>query len=473
MAKMKSKAIVMTADGAGGMTKLEDRRFERPGDWPITFQLPGDQADTWFKYFFSECETREWSSATFGQMEARENSGSITVSDRQANQPRLAVVWERKRNGPMVVRARPLGAPEFALSDAQQMLCRINERFRSGAKELFFCHGQITYQDGLPWRGELWLDNTLRLSPPSRQDETALIGPRVVIVDALVEGVSRSDSSAAFGKQLEELSAFLSLVTGWGFQIAQPARAWTFKEGPLDCDVRQLGYIEQEIPKEMPGQGTCRSMPLRPISRPNFSPRGIFPDDTELRLPADVMELWAAYSGLTEDKRRQFLQAAAKWQEALTQVGNRSTLRFALMVVACEALKPDGPAFRDCNIYHVVKALLGGPVAERLREDWFRPQDVRNAHLHLGQFRGSEFVERAITSSYYDPTFDQARFALALIVQETMVEWLRRRGTFTVPIVIPKVTLRRWVRDHTFALLPILTMSGIVFGWLIRMLWAH
>lgn len=29
-----------------------------------------------------------------------------------------------------------------------------------------------------------------------------------------------------------------------------------------------------------------------------------------------------------------------------------------------------------------------------------------------------------------------------------MLEWLRRCGTFTVPMVLPKVTLRRWVRDH-------------------------
>lgn len=436
MAKSKSKAIVMTADGAGGMTKLEDRRFEPPADWPITFNLPGDQADTWLKYFYSECEAREWSIATFGQMEARENSGSITVSDRrEPNRPRLAVVWERKRNGPMHVRVRPLGAPEFVLADAQQMLRRTSERFQSGAKESFFWHGQISYEDGLPWLGELWLDDTLRLGPPLRQDETALIGPRFVMVDTLVEGVGRSDSRPAFGNHLQALSAFLSLVTGWGFKIPQTGRAWTFKEGAIDCEVRNLGYVEKEIPKEMPIRGRCRSMPLRPVSRPNFSQRGIFPDDRELTLPADVEDLWAKYCLLTEDKRRQFLQAAAKWQEALTQVGNRSTLRFALMVVACEALKPTGREFRDCNIYQIVKVLLGDPVAERLREDWFRPQDVRNAHLHLGEFRGSEFIERLIWSSYYDPTFDHARWELAPIVQEAIIEWLRRSGTFTMPVI--------------------------------------
>jgi hypothetical protein len=47
MAKTKPRAAIMVADGAGGMTKIEDRRFET-GDWPIQFQVPeGDQADTW------------------------------------------------------------------------------------------------------------------------------------------------------------------------------------------------------------------------------------------------------------------------------------------------------------------------------------------------------------------------------------------------------------------------------------------
>ena len=101
------------------------------------------------------------------------------------------------------------------------------------------------------------------------------------------------------------------------------------------------------------------------------------------------------------------------------------------MVVACEALKPSGSQFKDNNIYHVV-ALLGKLHAKRLQQPWFCPQDVRNAHLHRGESRGSEFVQAAIMSSYYDPTFTQARDELALITHAAIIEWLRRRGTFTM-----------------------------------------
>jgi len=103
------------------------------------------------------------------------------------------------------------------------------------------------------------------------------------------------------------------------------------------------------------------------------------------------------------------------------------------MVVACEALKPAGRAFQKHNIYHVVEALLGQTVADKLREPWFQPQTVRSAHLHRGDFRGYEFVETALMQSYHDPTFDQAWRALCPIVQESIVEWLRRGGRFKLP----------------------------------------
>ena len=59
MPKAKSKATVMTADGSGGLAKLQDRRFEQ-GDWPIRFEVPNEQAGTWLRYFNAECERRGW-----------------------------------------------------------------------------------------------------------------------------------------------------------------------------------------------------------------------------------------------------------------------------------------------------------------------------------------------------------------------------------------------------------------------------
>jgi hypothetical protein len=44
----KARSQIMVADGAGGVMKLEDRRFEK-GDWPINFEIPvaGEQPERW------------------------------------------------------------------------------------------------------------------------------------------------------------------------------------------------------------------------------------------------------------------------------------------------------------------------------------------------------------------------------------------------------------------------------------------
>jgi len=283
-----------------------------------------------------------------------------------------------------------------------------------------------------------------------------------------VKCVGPRDAPWAFTKQLDELSAFLSVVMGTAVQIPEHGRVWTwaYPNGAADCAVRQRGYYEQENPQEMPVRRACHSVPLRQVRRPDFSLRGIDGSAKEVSLPDDIGELWEAYRTLTEDQQRQFLQAAAKWQEALMYWRERSTLSYALMVVACESLKPVERQYRDHNIYQIVEALLGTTNADRLREH--RPQDVRNAHLHSGEFRDSEFVELAIMSSYQDPTFDQARRSLARITQEAIIEWLRRRGVFTMAPIEHRKSLRRWVREQALVLLPIVGAAGVVLGWLLQ-----
>jgi hypothetical protein len=47
MAKIKPKAKLMVADGAGGLATVEDRRFDTRA-WPIEFLIAAkEQADTW------------------------------------------------------------------------------------------------------------------------------------------------------------------------------------------------------------------------------------------------------------------------------------------------------------------------------------------------------------------------------------------------------------------------------------------
>jgi hypothetical protein len=109
----------------------------------------------------------------------------------------------------------------------------------------------------------------------------------------------------------------------------------------------------------------------------------------------DIAELWRLYCGLLADRQRQFLQAAAKWQEALIHWQDRASLSFALMVVACEALKPRDADDRY-NCYHVIEALLGRSTMEQLRQHPFAAQRVRSSHLHMGDFHGAELVRMAL-----------------------------------------------------------------------------
>jgi hypothetical protein len=418
------------------MTAVKDRRFEQ-GDWPIRIEVSQDRADSWLRYLADECQRRSWGTSSMGQIDAGENSGSINITPSGRAQG-IGVVWERKRNGPMKARARSTGEVELPLADLQQFFGVVDGRCRSRETERIYRRGQLQYE-GLAWKGEVWLDDHLCLAPPSRQDQTALIGPRIILVDAQVECIGPSDASWVFDRELRDLSTFLTVAMGVRVRLPPSGRSWTWTENADGCAVRWLGYLERENPNEIPARGSSRPMPLRNVSRPDFSLRGIDGTTDEFKLPSDVTELWAAYRSLTPDRRRDFLQAAKKWQEALSQDNiDGRTLSYALMVVACEALKPPGREFREYNIYHVVEALLGNAIAERLKRDRIRPQDIRSSHLHRGEFHDGEIALAAIMSSYRDPTFDQARRDLYPIAQACIIEWLKRGGELRMPAVSKK-----------------------------------
>jgi hypothetical protein len=433
MAKRKSRAVVMVADEAGGMVKVEDRRF-KAADWPVCFDVPKGQADRWFHYFDAECGSRGWSSSEMGQLERHENSGSITITA-GANGPQLAVVWERKHLGALRVRAGPAEPPEFTASELAALFERINEQCRAGITRRSYRRGHL-YYNGLRWSGELWLEDTVRLGPPTIQHEPDLSAPRVVLVDLLVDSVGPKDANYTFGQKLEELSAFLSVVLDCHVHPPQNRRTWTYiltPEGKPLCDVRWLGYIEPDVPAQMPDRDTHKPMPMHAVTRPDFSfSVNSFVGAQELSLPVDIVDLWQAYRSLSLDKHRQFLQVAAKLQEAFAQAADRPSLSFALMVVACEALKPSDRQFRRHNMNHVVEALLGKTIAKRLKNDDFRAQYNRSIHLHLGEFLGSEFQAGSMVSRFHDPTFGQAHRELADVVQAAIIEWLRLRGAISM-----------------------------------------
>ena len=423
MSKAKAKATIMVADGSGGLVQVVDHRFDPPRNWPIRFEVPKADAETWLRYFYAECHRREWSSGGIGQIDASENSGSISVNAGNPGKPQLNVVWERRRHGSMQIGARTAGQPQMPVADVLALFEDINECCRSRAMEKVYLRRTLEY-DGLPWRGEFWLDATRRLGPPSLHYEGALFGPRAIVVDALVECIGRVDAGSVFDAQLRELAAFLSVVLGTNIRVTSNGRqAWSWKDGPADCAVRNPGYWQSECPTEMPARGASSPVPLRKVTRPDFDSPALNDQILgEKSLPSDIGDLWVSFRSLTRELRQQFLQAAAKWQQPTMALGDRDTLSVALMVVACEALKPVDGHFREHNIYHVVAALLGESHAKPLDLRWFRAQGIRSAHLHAGEFHGSEFLDAAVHSSFKDPTFDEARRVLWPITQGAIID---------------------------------------------------
>ena len=190
--------------------KVEDRRFES-APWPINFEVPkeGGQADDWLRYMSAECNRRGWSAGGIGQIERQENSSSLTINA-GPGQAQFAIRWERRRNGPLKVSARSVGAPQFPTPDARTFSqMRSRKRVACARRRGSYRRGTL-YYDGLAWRGELWLDNDHRLGAPSQQDETALSGPRVVHLDVMLDCIGSPDAPMALRERLDEVSAFLS-----------------------------------------------------------------------------------------------------------------------------------------------------------------------------------------------------------------------------------------------------------------------
>ncbi len=468
MRRSKPKSKIMVADGAGGLLEVVDRRFERR-DWPISFQVPAVEANNWFRHLEFECERRGWSSAGMSQLQCRENSGSLMLLD--AGAEKLSVVWDRARGEALNIRARPTATLDLA--DAQECFRRVNERSSADTTEPQYRWGTLEYE-GRAWRGELWLGDDLRLGPPSKQYEEASRGPRVVVLDAVIDCISRGQSPALFSQSIEELAAFLTVVTGTLFHLSRQGQVWTWAltaQG-TECSVRHLGYVEMMSRPSMPARGTCPPVPMGPADV----------TEEQFAVPPDIVSLWEKYRALTQDRRRQFLGAASKLQEARLHWGEqRGTSSFAAMVVACEALKPADPLYSEHNIYDVIDALLGKGTGERLRTQLFdakihpkvHPQSIRSAHLHRGEFHGSEFAHEVMMSNFRDPTFDEATRELFKITRAAIVEWLCRGGVFALPTRNRKRTWRRWVREHALAMLTLAMAAGVCLGWLLRMLWSE
>jgi hypothetical protein len=92
---------------------------------------------------------------------------------------------------------------------------------------------------------------------------------------------------------------------------------------------------------------------------------------------------------------------------------------------------------------------------------------VRNTHLHIGEFHGSELMMANFMRTYQDPSFLEAHRTMAQVTPAAIVEWLKRRGTFKMPPVAKPWTLRRWLRNNLAITLGLVFVAGLVLGWLL------
>jgi hypothetical protein len=441
------------------MMRVEDRRFER--GWPISFEVPvaNEQADRWSSYLNWSCHRRGWTRSRFGQMERAENSGTITISANGKSQ--IEIVWEQKRGRPLAVRARLASLADIPRSDAEQFFTEVNDSCRMATTVPLYVRGTLQYE-GRAWRGELWLDDRTRLAAPSMQDETAMYGPRIVHIDAILDCIGEPDIIHARQQMLIEMSAFLSVVMQKAVRLVDVGRVWVFAPAGTTSEVRSLGYLEPDNPISMPLPGTLKQVPLRVINDPDWS----WPDN-EISVRADMSDLWISYCSLSEKQRLKFLQAAAKWQEAMIHWQDRPSLSFALMAVACEALKPADADQRQ-NCYSVIEALLGRSAVDRVRQNAFPAQHVRSTHLHSGEIHGPELMMMDFMRTYQDPSFREAHREMFRVTPAALVEWLRKRGGFAMPSLRRRRPLRRWVRENVMLALCVAFSIGLLIGLLPR-----
>jgi len=414
------------------MVELEDLRFDQ-GQWPIQLTVPAHFADHWIAHLDAERGERGWSSSGLGQQHADENSGTLVVNTGPAGRsPALEIVWDRPRRGSIAVRARPAGTPPMALDAANLFLAAVDARCQADTKDRLHRRGHLLYE-GLPWRGELWLSEDLRLGPPSRH-ASWLVAPQVIIVDALVDGIGWRGVNSSFNLLLRQRSIFLNVVAGVPARLETSGWAWTYETDTagtvINCDLRTLAYIETVPCDGMPQAGQVPPVPLLAVQRPGLERWGVSMAEVEQAVPQDIQDLWRKFTRLPDEERDQFLRAGNAYVIARSMWPDQMTAYMAFMVVACESLKPTGKRYDKCNMYDVVEGLLGDTEAQKLRQLRLAPQRVRSRHFHRGQLAAGELASILLRSHFADPSFSDAASALTRTTRTCLIEWLRRDGRY-------------------------------------------
>ncbi len=432
MPKRKPSAQIRVADGAGGMRRVADLRFEA-GDWPIELVVPSKDAEAWMTHLSAEIEERDWSSSGLSQLDSAENSGTLSVHTASGpSPPSLDIVWEKPRGADLRLKARPSGTPVLSLTVARDFIDATSARQRAGRTLRTHRWALLTYE-GLPWRGELWLASELRLGPPSKHPD-ALNEPQVLIVDAMVEGVGMQGVDANFQTLIQEIRVFLSVMLGLHVTLNKVEREWVChldeQSCITDCRLGDVGYTETSKTREFPSIGNAPPIARREVNRPGLGPTGIWPDMHERWVPADIEDLWRIFARLPTPKHDQFLRAGNAYLIARSMWPDQRTAYAVFLVVACEALKPRGKHYDRANVYDVIASLITPSEGELLRGLSMPPQRVRSKHVHRGELAADELVPMLIHNPFKDPSFDNMITELSRVSRVCLIEWLRCRGDY-------------------------------------------
>jgi hypothetical protein len=410
---------------------------------PELIRVSSDRADLWLGAFEYECQERNFYIRQVTHHQAHKNVGIITLC---ANQYEIVweVIWTKPRNGDMQVRISFSSDKSPSEPQLADLMSSIENRIVLRNQTKFHRQGQLEFE-GRRWAGEIWLDRNLRLGAPSVQWEQARKepngnfdnGPRIILVDALMEAFGPYQISNEFEVLIDSLALFLTVLLGQFVNKPRQKLCWVLTPDGVSSTAAWTGYLELEASSAMPTKGVQKSVPLYEVSRPDLTPLSSeYPAGDEVALPSDSHELWASYCGLSPTNRRQFSQAAAKFQEALYLLTFRPTLSFSLLVAACEALKPREEKYDNNNHEYVVKELLGRAISKKMRLCFSNAgllheksaQRIRNQHLHRGDWFGDELHLRLAAHSFDDPTFNEAARFMRRVTQAALIEWLRRAG---------------------------------------------
>lgn len=429
--KTKSGAMVKTSSPAGGMAPVEDHRFS-DGPWPFAATIPATQAEEWMLHINAEMHSRNWSAAGMGQLDAEANSGSQTISlGVQHVGGTIELTWDKERGGRLEVRARPGGSPATPLEIVRDFFRIVDVRMRSRQRDRAHRRWWFVYE-GIPWKGELWLGDSLRLGPPSRFPES-LIGRQAVLVDAVVEGIGWQGVQAEFQRVLRDLRLVLSPILGTHLE---ESRNWESDWVPefdeqmrlTDCRLRSVGYTELVQSQGMPARGSAPAADRETVTRPGLERFGIWADDRSVRIPHDIESLWAAFNALAITERQQFLNACNAYDIARSMWPSQRTAYVAFLVVACEALKPTNKRYEKANVYDVIANLASKADANALKSLRLAPQKVRSQHLHRGELAADELAPLVFGDPFRDPSFDDMLMRLSEVARICLIEWLRRGG---------------------------------------------